>query len=163
MEHIVKDNFLEKDYFNWLKEEFLEGDLKWSYQDGVAKGNDEPDYYFIHSFYNPDNFEVESPWFNTHLGKLCHELGIRAIKRARLIMYTNQGKQIIHKRHRDLDYDHTAALLYLNTNDGFTELNDGTRIESIENRLLMFNGFEEHSSSTCTDQKRRVLISLNYF
>ncbi|MAU64390.1 MAG: hypothetical protein CMC38_08660, partial [Flavobacteriaceae bacterium] len=64
---------------------------------------------------------------------------------------------------RDLDYDHQAALIYLNTNDGFTELDDGTRIDSIENRLLLFNGNELHSSSTCTDQKRRVLISLNYF
>ena len=62
-----------------------------------------------------------------------------------------------------MDYDHTAALLYLNTNDGFTELDDGRRIESIANRILVFNGNELHSSSTCTDQKRRVLLSLNYF
>jgi len=160
---IVKDDFLDKDYFKYLQDELLDGDLKWDYQDGVAKDSDEPDFYFTHSLYNAATFQPDSNYFNTHMGKLITDLGVRALKRMRVIMYTNQGKQIVHKRHRDMDYDHTAALLYLNTNDGFTELDDGRRIESIANRILVFNGNELHSSSTCTDQKRRVLLSLNYF
>tara|TARA_B100001094_G_C18071909_1_gene740511 strand:- start:12 stop:503 length:492 start_codon:yes stop_codon:yes gene_type:complete len=163
MEYNVKDNFLDEKYFKWLQDELLDGSITWDYQDGVAEDSDEPDFYFIHSLYNADTFQPDSKYFNTHFGKLINDLEVRALKRMRLIMYTNCGEQIVHKRHRDLDYDHTAALIYLNTNNGFTELDDGTRIDSIENRLLMFNGSELHSSSTCTDQKRRVLISLNYF
>lgn len=161
----IIDNALDKGYFEHLNKKILHSGPKfqWMFNEKVATHDDDPNdeqFYFVSSFYNNNN--IENPFYY-ELKPLLDFLDVRAIIRARAIMYTNQGKQIIHKRHRDLDYDHTAALLYLNTNDGFTELNDGTRIESIENRLLMFNGFEEHSSSTCTDQKRRVLISLNYF
>ena len=51
----------------------------------------------------------------------------------------------------------------MNTNNGYTEFEDGTKVESVENRIVYFDGSIPHNSSTCTDQKVRAVISINYF
>ena len=43
-----------------------------------------------------------------------------------------------------------------------TVLEDGTECESVANRLLLFDATKPHHSTTCTDQKRRVNINVNY-
>ena len=50
----------------------------------------------------------------------------------------------------------------INTNDGGTILS-GNKIDSIENRVVLFDGNKPHSSSTCTNQKARFNINFNYF
>ena len=44
-----------------------------------------------------------------------------------------------------------------------TGFDDGTRVDSIENRLVTFDGSVPHSSSTCTDKKNRLVLAINYF
>ena len=56
----------------------------------------------------------------------------------------------------------TTATYYLNTNNGYTELKTGEKVESVENRMLVFDSNIEHQGVTCTDEKRRVLINFNY-
>ena len=90
-------------------------------------------------------------------------MDIHALVRIRAILYANQGEQIIHDKHRDYNFPHKTALLYLNTCNGFTEFEDGERVESVANRLVKFDGSKLHNSSTCTDQKVRAVISINYF
>ena len=57
----------------------------------------------------------------------------------------------------------TTAIFYINTNNGYTKLSDGTIVESKSNRLLTMSSNIEHLGTTCTDQKRRVVINLNYY
>ena len=54
-------------------------------------------------------------------------------------------------------------MFYLNDNDGVTVLNDGTEVESVANRLLLFDASKPHHSTTCTDADRRVNLNFNYF
>ena len=56
-----------------------------------------------------------------------------------------------------------------NSCDGFTILEHSTRdpekrvtISSIENRLLLFKADTPHRSTSCTDQKFRMNININY-
>ena len=61
-----------------------------------------------------------------------------------------------------IDYPNmTTATYYLNSNNGYTEFRDGSRIESISNRMLVFDSNLEHQGITCTDKKIRVLINFN--
>ena len=83
--------------------------------------------------------------------------------RARALLYVNQGKQIVHEKHIDYKFPHKTAVFYVNTNNGYTEFEDGTKVESVENRIVFFDGSIPHNSSTCTDQKIRSVISVNYF
>ena len=86
-----------------------------------------------------------------------------AIIRARALLYVNQGKQIVHEKHTDYNFSHKTIVFYLNSNNGYTEFEDGTKVDSIENRIVFFDGSIPHNSSTCTDQKARAVISINYF
>ena len=58
---------------------------------------------------------------------------------------------------------HFTSILYLNTNDGYTQFENGTKIESIENRLITFPLSYRHTGTTCTNQPFRAVINFNYF
>ena len=54
-----------------------------------------------------------------------------------------------------------TSILYLNTNDGYTEFEDGTKIESIENRWVSFPEDTKHRGTSCTNERVRVVINFN--
>ena len=56
-----------------------------------------------------------------------------------------------------------TSIFYINSNDGYTEFKDGTRIESVANRLVTFPLHMEHRGTTCTDKPFRMVINFNYF
>ena len=60
------------------------------------------------------------------------------------------------------NYDSKTAILYINTNNGYTEFENGERVESVANRLVLFDSELKHTGTTCTDQQRRVVLNLNY-
>ena len=177
----IIDNALDKGYFEHLNKKILHSGPKfqWMFNEKVATHDDDPNdeqFYFVSSFYNNNN--IENPFYY-ELKPLLDFLDVRAIIRARAIMYTNQGKQIIHGSHIDFCYDHKAALLYMNTCNGFTLMCDDdwdrdngdvngryeqdNKIMSVENRIAIHNGSTPHCSSTCTDDRKRIVLAINYF
>ena len=67
------------------------------------------------------------------------------------------------KFHRDVKYDCHTAIYYVNTNNGYTEFENGDRVESVENRMVIFKSDTMHTGKSCTDENVRVLINFNYF
>ena len=59
--------------------------------------------------------------------------------------------------------DSTTAILYMNTNNGYTLLETGDKVESIENRLVLFSNDTLHTGISQTDTKVRVQINFNFF
>ena len=57
----------------------------------------------------------------------------------------------------------TTGIYYVNTNDGYTELKDGTIIESVGNRLVTFPSNMLHRGTSCTDEPMRAVINFNYY
>ena len=57
----------------------------------------------------------------------------------------------------------TTSIFYVNTNNGYTVFEDGTKVESVANRMLTFPANTKHTGTTCTDQQTRVIINFNYF
>ena len=94
---------------------------------------------------------------------ILNKIEVKALIRVKANLYTYAGTQIEHGFHRDQTYSHKGAILTINSNNGYTLFKDGTKIESIENRLLLFDPSEEHSSATCTDSAKRINININYF
>ena len=177
----IIDNALDRGYFEHLNKKILHNgpNFQWMFNEKVATHDDDPNdeqFYFVSSFYNNNNIENN---FYYELKPLFDFLEVKAIIRARAIMYTNQGKQIIHGSHIDFCYDHKAALLYMNTCNGFTLMCDddwdrdkgdirgryeqGNKIMSVENRIAIHNGATPHCSSTCTDDRKRIVLAINYF
>ena len=69
----------------------------------------------------------------------------------------------MHNNHVDYPFPHKGAIFYLNTNNGLTILEDKVEVESIENRLLLFDSSKQHKSTTCTDDKCRINVNFNFF
>ncbi len=55
-----------------------------------------------------------------------------------------------------------TSILYMNTNDGYTIFEDGTKVESVMNRLVTFPHTMKHAGTTCTDVPFRMVINFNY-
>ena len=57
----------------------------------------------------------------------------------------------------------TTSIFYVNTNNGYTIFEDGTKVESVANRMLTFPAHMKHTGTTCTDQQIRIVINFNYY
>ena len=63
---------------------------------------------------------------------------------------------------RMLESTPMTAILYINTNDGYTVFEDGTKIDSVANRICIFPYYLKHSGTTCTNANRRIALNINY-
>lgn len=161
----VIDNFLSKDDFNILKKNMLGSHFPWYFSNEITEGTKDEklskDYYMIHSFYNKNDND-KSKHFEL-LKPILNKISFNALLRIKGNLYNHSEKLIYHKKHIDYDYKHNGAIFFVNSNDGFTILDDDTKIESIENRILFFDSTKLHNSSHCTDDHARVNININYF
>ena len=57
----------------------------------------------------------------------------------------------------------STSIFYVNTNNGYTKFEDGTKVESVANRLLTFPANMKHTGTSCTDEKTRVVINCNFY
>jgi len=158
----IIDNFLDQDYFDHLKNCVFSTQFPWVFCQEVAnlgEMNDEH-FFFTHRLF--DRFEPLSSFMKELDHLIVHDLEVKSLIRARINLYPNIGKLLEHDYHQDFKYPHKTAVLYFNTCDGYTGFRD-SKVESVENRVVLFDGSNEHYSTTCTDQKVRVVLSVSYF
>ena len=74
--------------------------------------------------------------------------------------YTNSIKE--HKKHIDFNYENIGAVFSLNTCDGYTKFSDGTKVESVANRIVFFDASKYHQSTTTSNAKLRYNINFNF-
>jgi hypothetical protein len=160
MKYEIIDNFLDKENFIKIKNLMLGPHFPWFFNQYVSEKNNNDGFYFTHFFYKNYNTTSEQAVF---LEPLILKIKPKAIRRIKGNFYPQTHKIIEHNKHVDYTFEHKGFIFYINNNDGFTKLKDGTIIESIENRGLFFDPSIEHNSSTCTDQFGRVNINFNYF
>ena len=69
-----------------------------------------------------------------------------------------------HKDIRQHPYYHKikTAILYLNSNNGGTQIKDGQFVQSKYNRAVVFPCHQEHAGVWCTDMKLRFVLNMNY-
>ena len=162
----VIDNFLEKPVFDIIKDTMMSNAFPWYYNSGVVhltkKDNEPNQYQFNHHFY--ENHEPLSDFFQL-IKPIVFKINPRCLMRAKANLNPKTENFFEHGYH--VDYKNApsnqrTAVFYLNTNNGYTLFKDGTKVESIENRLVSFKTDLLHTGSTCTDENRRVLINFNY-
>ena len=63
-----------------------------------------------------------------------------------------------------IGHDHMkTGILYLNTCDGYTEFEDGKKVNSVANRFIEFPSNILHRGVSQTDTQWRSVINFNYF
>jgi hypothetical protein len=159
----IIDNFLEEEYFKNISV-MTTSYFPWFMQERTSGEGDEDrdkeNLYFTHMFF------FESDWksaFHNIVRPILNKLDIKSLIRVKGNLYTKTNELFIHNKHVDFNYKHQGALYYVNDNNGFTILNDGTKIESKKNRLLLFDSSTPHQSTTCTNVPFRINININYF
>ena len=158
----VIDNFLEPEKFALIKKVLVGHEFPWFYQQLINDSHTKKDKncYFTHVFFNTT---VGFSSFYDVVKPVVDRLDLKAPIRIKANLYPHTKKIEIHKSHSDTIYPSKAAIFYINTNNGSTILEDGKKIESIENRLLLFDGHKPHQSTSCTNAKVRININFNYF
>ncbi len=166
----IEDNFLNQAEFDKLQTFMMTAEFPWFYNSFVVyekvKNNQ---FQFTHGFYRMG--ATTSPFMERLVPTLevINALSIYRIKanlRTRThsiekstfhVDISNLGKYPEKLKHW------TTAIFYMNTNNGYTEFEDGTKVESVANRMVTFPANLKHRGTSCTDEKIRVVINFNYF
>ena len=158
----VVDNFLPKEDFLKIQSLLSSWNFPWYYQSKINfhHTEDDLDCYFFHLI-----FEKEKGYSNFYplLLPLLSKIDFKALIRVKCNIYPRTDKVEIHKSHIDYDFKHKGAIFYINTNDGGTILENGKKIDSVENRILFFDSYKKHSSTSTSNAKGRINININYF
>lgn len=168
MKHEVIDNFLPEEQFKGLYNLITNpNQFSWFYHDSIATDNDKDKshFYFCHVFYsrgvpNSNLFnELGNIW--DALDKNNHSL--KSLIRAKANLFTRTPTLVEHDMHKDYAFEHKGGLFSLNTCNGYTLLEDGTKINSVANRMLIFDASKNHASTSCTNENVRININFNFF
>ena len=165
-EYKIIDNVLPEPLFINIKENLMGSIFPWYYLNGVVTPNKETDnlynYQFTHTFYLD---YVQTSQHLYLLKPIIDYLNPESILRIKANLNPRTEVRHTFDYHTDFNSkssDRKTAIYYVNSNDGVTILEDGTEIESVPNRLVIFDQKIRHTGTTCTDQKVRCLINFNY-
>ena len=59
-------------------------------------------------------------------------------------------------------FSFSIIIANINTNNGYTEFENGEKVKSVANRLVMFPSNFEHRGVTQTDEQTRIMINFNF-
>ena len=159
----VIDNFLPEYQFKQIQSTMIGEDFPWYFNDYIC-GNPKL-YQFTHTFYKkkPPRNGISSTYYSlfdfcqTKLSvKYLHR--IKANLNPRTIFHRNTGWHIDYSNEPPIK----TSILYLNTNNGYTEIKGYGKVKSVANRMVIFDSNVKHAGVTCTDEKRRVVVNFNY-
>ena len=165
----IIDNFLSEELFNQLQSTIISDCFPIYFQDVVTdddKTSDLDNIVFTHGIYK--DYSPCSEFFpivyNTLIISLKKRFDdrIKSLLRCKVNCYPRSKRVCRHNFHDDYSFTHKGALLSLNTCNGWTEFGDGSKVESVANRLLLFDPSLPHASTSCSDQRCRWNIQLNY-
>ncbi len=150
----IFDNFLSEEECLKIKNSILNSEFSWNLTPNVSNIQ--------------ENLKITSSYDVTHLfdsyeifDVLLKKLSPSKVIRIKANLYPSTEKLESHNKQLDYDYENIGAIYYLNTNNGLTILEDNVEVESVRNRLLLFDGSKLHCSTTCSDDKCRVNVNMN--
>lgn len=164
----VIDNFLDPRSFVELQTIMMGKSFPWFYTDNVANSslierNDKDTFQFCHLFFSVKEGGICSEKCSL-LDPILQKLNAQVVLRIKSNLLTRNDNPKYFDYHIDSHYPTSkTAIFYVNTNNGSTIFKDGTVIDSIENRMVVFDSDIMHTGKTCSDESTRVLINFNYF
>ena len=155
----IIDNFLPEEEFNSIQSLMMGGQFNWFYTDGLTY-DDDGLYLMLHMFYQPkvgENSEYLPMW-NTFMNKVEAKKCMRI--KANLTFKTPTIE--LHPLHIDYE-DIKTATFYINTNNGYTEFESGVRVNSVANRVCIFDSNLQHRGTTHSEGgHQRIVVNFNY-
>ena len=160
----VIDDFLSPSEYKQISEYFLGPVVDWKYNDHKVMPDEDTDsFQFTHTAFEPTRFPVSVERSMEALDPLYAKLAFDILVRVKVNMTPRTLEHNYTLFHTDTNQNNKTAIYYVNTNDGFTRFKDGTKVESIANRIVIFDAQTEHGGVTQTDAHVRVVVNINYF
>jgi hypothetical protein len=158
----IIDNFLKEDEFKNLQKIIMSQHFPWFFQKQQTELQPSDDYFFSHLFYK--NNKINSNYYEI-IFPVLEKLNCKALSEVRANLTPNKNKHDMSNWHTDRVYQCYTSVFYINSNNGYTLLSeiDKIKIESIENRILIFDSTIKHAAVSQTDTANRVVINFNYF
>jgi hypothetical protein len=159
----IIDNFLDDTEFKKLQDFMMGPWVPWAYNNALLSNVDDDsvyDFQFVHTFYKDHKPHSEAL---SKLDPIMAKINPAAVLRIKANLNPRTDNLYLHRAHTDVEnYKCITALFYVNTNNGYTIFEDGTKVNSVANRFVSFDSTMKHAGTSCTDQKVRVAINFNY-
>ena len=163
----IKENFLITSLFEDIKNQIMTAEFPWYFNEHDIPEDKSSNFMFTHTIYR-DGI-IKSNYFQL-VKPICHFINdtipIKNILRIKLNCYTNQGKEIKHKEHIDIEdkKDVLVGVFHINENNGNTCLSENGGdicIQSKENQMILLDNSVVHYGTTQTDTDLRIVINFN--
>ena len=158
----ISKNFLLKKEFTKLKDTMMSVNFPWYFNEYINYESEKKDnFQFTFLFCDRGKKNCIEQHFQL-IEPVLEKINFKKLNRIKANLLTRTSKIIEHGYHIDVEEKGTTGILYLDNSNGYTKFKNGKKIKSEENRFVEFNSTLEHTGSSCTNQKRRVVINFNY-
>ena len=154
----VMDNFLPLDQFSIIENSFKNLRFPWLFVP-QAYGCERSQ--LVHEFWNPIGGFISD--HNQLVMPFIKRLQPSAILKIKANLQPRHDKIVEDPLHVDFsNISATTSIFYINTSNGYTHFEDGTKVKSVANRLVTFPTHFKHGGACCTDQVSRIVLNINY-
>jgi hypothetical protein len=151
----VIDNFLSDEEFNEVFSMIADSEFPWFYG-LVVSGSKYTQ--FTHCFYQHD----EPTYYYPRMKFFRDKLKMKSLVRIKANL--NPRTETLNEHDYHIDFTNMkTAVFYLNTCNGYTKFKTGEKVDSVKNRIVIFDSNLEHTGTSCTDTHARLVINFNYF
>jgi len=167
----VIDDFLPEETFDYLCSQTINNlDFPWYLDTKLETSSVDPIYNFqyVHKFYDRD--QPTSSFYDVIEEVFSQRLEVKAWVRCKLNLTLPTPHHIEWGKHTDVpsDWQSKTAVFFMNDTNGYTKIlepeDSGSGIiRGKRNRVVIFDGKNQHTGGSNTDNKRRFVLNLNYF
>lgn len=168
--HKVIENFLPKYQFGRIKRILESPNIPYYYHSYMVKPLQEEkrpkDMMFVHSLVR--NKEVVSNYVDAILFPILDQLEVSLDEVLRSKINLTLRTHAPHESEFHIDQGgkskpgaHLVALYYIHNCNGYTEFLNGDKINSKENRMLLFDGSQHHRALTHTNEETKLRVTIN--
>ena len=155
----IYKNFLSKEDFKKIKSTIMGDYMPWFYNDNVLRSNKES-FQFTYTFITDGEQTCHQDMIDL-LQPILVRLKYKKLNRIKANLISRDSKITEHGLHTDQE-EGTTGIFYMNDCNGYTKFEDGSIVSSESNKYVEFDSKLKHTGSSCTDEKRRVVINFNY-
>jgi len=171
----IQDNFLVEKEFATLRDVVIDPTFPWYFQ--KTKSHPKEDRSISPGQFTHMIYAAGAPYshYDSYLAPILEQLDFAILTKIKL----NLNPRLPEPFYSDFHIDHqgslekgnipediiarsTTSIFYIDTNNGYTELEDGTIVKSVANRLVSFPSNTKHRGVTQTDEQTRVVANFNY-
>ena len=153
----IVDDFLPVNDFNKLVKGFLGDGFDWYHN---HDNNSDELHYFVHTFYT--NYGFCSKYHNK-LTPIIQQLNPASFVHIRANLFNKHDTVEEFDHCINFGFKHKCMIYFINNNDGYTKLADGTKLYTKENRAVFFDVKDPFIDTTCTNDVFRMTMSFHYF